>query len=39
VLQSGNATEAGSVSIYNAEGVHQKDLSVGISPYWTLFLD
>lgn len=39
VLQSGNATEAGSVSIYNAEGVHQKDLEVGISPYWTLFLD
>src|SRR5690554_647964 len=39
VLQSGNATEAGRISIYNAEGVHQKDLSVGISPYWTLFLD
>lgn len=39
ILLSASATEAGSVSIYNAEGVHQKDLSVGISPYWTLFLD
>ncbi|WP_088653369.1 YncE family protein [Geofilum rhodophaeum] len=39
VLQSGNVTEAGSVSIYNAEGAHQKDLNIGISPYWTLFLD
>ena len=39
ILLGASATEAGSVSIYNAEGVHQKDLSVGISPYWTLFLN
>jgi hypothetical protein len=39
VLQSGSVSEAGIVSIYNAEGTHQKDLNVGISPYWALFLD
>jgi hypothetical protein len=39
VLLSASATEAGSVSIYNANGDHQKDITVGISPYWALFLD
>jgi hypothetical protein len=39
VLLGASATEAGSVSIYNASGDHQKDITVGISPYWALFLD
>jgi len=39
VLMSASSTEAGSVSIYNANGEHQKDLTVGISPYWTLFFN
>jgi hypothetical protein len=39
VLLAASATEAGSVSIYNANGDHQKDITVGISPYWALFLD
>ncbi|MDA3833988.1 MAG: hypothetical protein PF495_11380 [Spirochaetales bacterium] len=39
VLLSASATEAGSVSIYNANGDHQKNITVGISPYWALFLD
>jgi hypothetical protein len=39
VLLAASATEAGSVSIYNANGDHQKNITVGISPYWALFLD
>ena len=39
VLLAASATEAGSVSMYNANGDHQKNITVGISPYWAVFLD
>lgn len=39
VLLAASATEAGSVSIYSPAGDHQKSITVGISPYWALFLD
>ena len=39
VLLSASATEAGSVSIYNSNGDYQKNIAVGISPYWAIFLN
>lgn len=39
ILLSPSAVEAGEVAIYNAKGEHQKDINVGVSPYWALFLD
>lgn len=39
VLLSASPTEAGSVSIYNSNGDYQKNIAVGISPYWAIFLN
>lgn len=38
VMLGASAIEAGEVSIYEPSGNRLKDLNVGISPYWMIFL-
>ena len=39
VMLGASAIEAGEVSIYEPSGNRLKDLNVGISPYWMIFLE